>query len=136
MLYALLAYHHETDVKSMSEAEDAALMDRLMGVHDRHAGRMGPAARLGATQLAAVVGPKGLVTDGPFAETKEAMLGFYVLDCADQAEAIAIARDLNAANPGAIYEIRPIVTYVPGTAFPAADAGLDLVRPGGPALRP
>jgi hypothetical protein len=129
MLYALLAYHDETDVKSMSEAEDAALMDRLMGVHDRHAARMGPAARLGATQLAAVVRGKGLVTDGPFAETKEAMLGFYVLDCADRAEAIALAQDLNAANPNAIYEVRPIVTYVPGTAFPHTDAGLELVRP-------
>lgn len=72
---------------------------------------------------------KRVITDGPFAETKEAMLGFYVLDCADQAEAIAIAQDLKAANPSAIYEIRPIVKYVPGTAFPAADAGLELVRP-------
>jgi len=129
MLYALLAYHDETDVKSMSEAEDAALMDRLMDVHDRHEARMGPAARLGATELAAVVRAKGLVTDGPFAETKEAMLGFYVLDCADRAEAIAIAQDLKAANPGAIYEVRPIVLYVPGAAFPLTDAGLELVRP-------
>jgi hypothetical protein len=129
MLYALLAYHEETDVKSMSEAEDAALMDRLMGVHDRLRGRMGPAARLGATELACVVHSKGLVTDGPFAETKEAMLGFYVIDCADRAEAIAAAQALKAANPNAIYEIRPIVTFVPGTAFPHTDAGLELVRP-------
>ena len=129
MLYAILAYHDETDVKSMSEAEDAALMDRLMGVHDRHAGRLGPAARLGATELACVVHGKGLVTDGPFAETKESMLGFYVIDCADRAGAIAAAQDLKAANPGAIYEIRPIVTYVPGAAFPHTDAGLELVRP-------
>jgi hypothetical protein len=129
MLYALLAYHDETDVKSMSEAEDAALMDRLMDVHDRHADRMGPAARLGATQLAAVVRGRGLVTDGPFVETKESMLGFYVLDCADRDAAIAIAQALKAANPNATYEVRPIVTYVPGTAFPHTDAGLELVRP-------
>jgi len=129
MLYALLAYHDETDVKGMSEAEDAALMDRLMGVHDRLEGRMGPAARLGATQLAAVVRGGGLVTDGPFVETKESMLGFYVIDCADRAEAVAAAQALNAANPNAIYEIRPIVTYVPGAAFPHTDAGLELVRP-------
>jgi hypothetical protein len=129
MLYALLAYHDETDVQAMSEAEDAALMGRLMGVHDRLAGRMGPAARLGATELAAVVRGKGLVTDGPFAETKEHMLGFYVIDCADRAEAIVAAQELKAANPGAIYEVRPIVTYVPGTAFPLTEAGLELVRP-------
>ncbi|MBU1378317.1 MAG: YciI family protein [Alphaproteobacteria bacterium] len=129
MLYALLAYHEETDVKAMTEVEDNALMDRLLAVHQRLDGQMGPAARLGATQLAAVVRGKGLVTDGPFAETKEAMLGFYVLDCADRAQAIAIAQQLNAANPNAIYEVRPIVTYVPGAAFPRTDAGLDLVRP-------
>jgi hypothetical protein len=129
MLYALLAFHDETDVKSMSEAEDAALMDRLMGVHERHTGRLGPAARLGATELAAVVRGKSLVTDGPFAETKESMLGFYVVDCVDRAAAIAVAQDLQAANPNAIYEVRPIVTYVPGAAFPRTDAGLELVRP-------
>lgn len=129
MLYALLAYHDETDVKSMTEAQDAALMDRLMGVHDRLQGRMGPAARLGATELACVVHGKGLVTDGPFAETKESMLGFYVIDCADRAQAIAAAQELKAANPNAIYEIRPIVRFVPGTAFPLTDAGLELVRP-------
>lgn len=129
MLYALLAYHDETDVKAMSDDEDAALMGRLMDVHARHEGRLGPAARLGATQLAAVVRRPDLVTDGPFVETKESMLGFYVLDCADRAEAVAVAKDLKAANPNAIYEIRPIVTYVPGAVFPQTDAGLELVRP-------
>lgn len=129
MLYALLAYHEEADVQAMTPDQDDALMDRLMGVHARLEGRMGPAARLGATSLAAVVHGRGLVTDGPFAETKEAMLGFYVIDCADRAEAIAAAQALNAANPNAIYEVRPIVTYVPGAAFPHTDAGLELVRP-------
>lgn len=129
MLYAILAYHDEADVQAMSEAEDNALMGRLMDVHGRLEGNLGPAARLGATELAAVVRGKGLVTDGPFAETKEHMLGFYVIDCADRAGAIAAAQDLQRANPGAIYEVRPIVTYVPGAAFPRTDAGLDLVRP-------
>jgi len=129
MLYAILAYHDEADVKGMTETEDGALMDRLMQVHGRLEGRLGPAARLGATDLATVVRGKGLVTDGPFAETKEAILGFYVIDCADQAHAIAAAEDLKSANPNAIYEIRPIVTFVPGAAFPRTDAGLELVRP-------
>ena len=59
-------------------------------------GRIGPAARLGATKGACVVrGPgKGVVTDGPFTETKEQLLGFYVIDCADRDAAIAAARDL------------------------------------------
>lgn len=129
MLYALLAYHEEADVQAMSETEDDALMARLTGVHDQLAGHLGPAARLGATTLAAVVGPKGLVTDGPFAETKEHLLGLYVLDADDRDAAIAAARALQAANPGAIYEVRPIVLYTPGVPFPRTDAGLDLVRP-------
>lgn len=129
MLYALLAYHDEPEVQAMTTAEDGALMDRLMGVHDQLAGQLGPAARLGATTLAAVVGRKGLVTDGPFAETKEHLLGFYVLEAADRDEAIAAAQALQAVNPGAIYEIRPIVRYIPGAALPDSDAGLELVRP-------
>ncbi len=131
MLYAMLAYHDESDVQSWSEAEDDALMDQLNAVHDRlgRAEALGPAARLGATAKAVVVRGRGLVSDGPFAETKEALLGFYILDCADMAEAVRAAEDFKAANPGAIYELRPIVLYRPGKAIPLTDFGLADVRP-------
>lgn len=130
MLYALLAYHDESHVQSWSEAEDAALMDQLNGVHERlgAAGTLGPAARLGATAKASVVRGKGVVTDGPFAETKEALLGFYILDCETQDEAVRAAEDFKAANPGAIYEVRPIVLFRPGKAIPLSDFGLGDVR--------
>jgi len=87
-------------------------------------GRMGPAARLGATNGACVLrGPgKGVVTDGPFTETKEQLLGFYVIDCADRDAAIAAARDLRRANPSAMYEIRPVSLYRPGVPFPETEA--------------
>jgi hypothetical protein len=50
-----------------------------------------------------------VVFDGPFAETKEQFLGFYVADCANMDEAVAFARDLAEANPGlGCYEIRPL----------------------------
>ena len=49
-----------------------------------------------------------LVIDGPFAETKEQLLGFYLIDCGSLEEALDIARELGAANPGGAYEIRPI----------------------------
>ena len=49
-----------------------------------------------------------LVLDGPFAETKEQLLGFYVLECSNLDEALDAARELGAANPGGSYEIRPI----------------------------
>jgi hypothetical protein len=54
------------------------------------------------------------VTDGPFAETKEQLLGFYVVDVANLDAALGIARELAAANnPGGAYEIRPIASYYP-----------------------
>ena len=132
MLYALLAYHEERDVQSWTDAEDHALMDRLHQVHDRltAARTLGPAARLGATETAATVRGRALVTDGPFAETKEALLGFYVLDCATRDEAVQAALALQAVNPGAIYEVRAIALYLPGAPFPVTDAGLEPVRPG------
>jgi hypothetical protein len=133
MLYAILAYHEEEIVEAWSEAEDQALMSELHQVHDRLTaeGRLGPAARLGSTAGAATLrGPgRGLVIDGPFAETKEHLLGFYVVDCASRDEAIQAARDLKGKNPSAVYEIRPIVLYLPNAPFPATDAGLDAVRP-------
>jgi len=129
MLYAILAYHVEDEVTSWTPQEDAALMLDLNKVHDRlvQQGRLGPAARLGATNGACVLrGPgKGMVTDGPFTETKEQLLGFYVVDCADRDAAIAAARELRHANPSAMYEIRPVSLYRPGVGFPETEAGVD-----------
>jgi hypothetical protein len=126
MLYAFLAYHEEAVIDALSEAEDQTLMAGLRQVHDRlnEEGRLGPAARLGGTGGGFTVrGPgEGLVLDGPFAETKEQLLGFYVVDCADRDAAIAAARDLRGANPSAVYEIRPIRLYLPGVPLEAAEA--------------
>jgi hypothetical protein len=125
MLYAILAYHVEEEVISWTPQEDAALMGELNDVHDRltREGRLGPAVRLGATNGACVLcGGKGVVTDGPFTETKEQLLGFYVVDCADRDAAIAAARDLREVNPSATYEIRPVTLYLPGVAFPVTEA--------------
>ena len=58
-----------------------------------------------------------LVTDGPFAETKEQLLGIYTIEVADLEGAMNVVRDLAAANPTAAYEIRPIMTYVPDAAL-------------------
>ena len=125
MLYAILAYHREDEVTSWSADQDAALMLALNKVHDRLTTekRLGPAARLGATKGACVLrGPgAGTVTDGPFTESKEQLLGFYVIDCADRNAAIAAARDLRRVNPGAIYEIRPVRLYRPGVAIPLTE---------------
>ena len=126
MLYVILAYHVEADVMSWTSEEDAALMANLLRVHDRLNERklLGPTARLGATGKARTLrGPgAGVVLDGPFAETKEQLLGLYVVDCANEDAAIAVARDLRRVNPTAVYEIRPIALYIPGEPFPTTEA--------------
>jgi hypothetical protein len=125
MLYAILAYHVEDEVTSWTPQEDAALMLDLDKVHERlnREKLMGPAARLGATRDACVLrGPgNGFVTDGPFAESKEQLLGFYVIDCANRDAAIAAARELRQVNPSAMYEIRPVKLYRPGVPFPLTE---------------
>lgn len=126
MLYALLAYHVEEVVTSWTPEEDRALMTDLLKVHDRlaEAGRLGPAARLGPTLAAQTLrgAGEGLVVDGPFAETKEQLLGFYILDVASEDEALQTARDLRRANPSAVYEVRPIMLYLPGKDVPLTEA--------------
>lgn len=125
MFYAILAYHVEQTIQALTPQQDAALMHDLLEVNARltREGKLGPAARLGATADAVTLrGPgDGIVIDGPFAETKEQLLGLYVLDCATQEEAIAAARDLRRVNPSAVYEIRPITFYLPGLAFPVTE---------------
>ena len=126
MLYAILAYHVEAEVMSWTPEQDAAVMTGVLAVHDRlNANKLlGPAARLGGTAEARTLrGPgAGMVIDGPFAETKEQLLGLYVVDCAGEEEAIGIARDLRRVNPSAVYEIRPIRLYLPGEALPETAA--------------
>jgi hypothetical protein len=118
MLYAILCYNEEDVVWSWSKAEDDAVMARLGVVQERltRAGKLGPSLRLlpttAATTLRKTSDPP-LVIDGPFAETKEQLLGFYVIDVADLDEALSIARELAGANPGGAYEIRPVALYNP-----------------------
>lgn len=119
MYYAILAYHEEGVVETWSKEEDAALMTELLQVNDRlvREKSLGPAARLGPTERAVTLRGKGegIVIDGPFAETKEQLLGFYVVDFPTIEAAVAAARELRRANPTAVYEIRPVSLYLPGT---------------------
>jgi len=120
MLYSILAYHEEGAITELTPDEDAALMEDLFRTHDRinRTSRLGPAARLDLTASAVTLrGPgDGTVIDGPFAETKEALLGLYVIECASLEDAVAAARDLRRVNRSAVYEIRPITVYLPGVA--------------------
>ena len=121
MQYAILCYHDENVVCAWSKEEDDAVMAKLSGVQDKLArqGKLGPVVRLLPTTAATTLRndrEPPLVLDGPFAETKEQLLGFYVVDCASLEEVLQIARELGAANPGGAYEIRPIGAFIPGSA--------------------
>jgi hypothetical protein len=121
VLYAVLCYNDEAAVCSWSKDEEAAVMARLGAVQQKLAkeGRLGPVARLLPTTAATTLRKDRdppLVIDGPFAETKEQLLGFYVIDCASLEHALETAKELGRANPGGSYEIRPILEFRPGSA--------------------
>ncbi len=113
MLYAILCYNSEDAIGAWSKEYHDETMAKLMVVQDKLAkqGRLGPVARLLPTTAATTLrkGRDELVIDGPFAETKEQLLGFYIIDCASLDQAVATAKDLAKANPGTgSYEIRPV----------------------------
>jgi hypothetical protein len=120
MLYAILCYNDENVTCAWSKEQDDAVMAKLSVVQDKltRQGRLGPVARLLPTTAATTLRKDReppLVIDGPFAETKEQLLGFYVVDCENLEAALDVARDLGAANPGGSYEIRPVGVFRPGS---------------------
>ena len=127
MLYAILCYHDEDFVGSWSKDQDEAVMKKLAVVHGKlhKEGRLGPVARLLPTTAATTMRKDDppLVLDGPYAETKEQLLGFYLVDCDNLDAAVEVAKDLGEANPGGAYEIRPVGVFMPGSTTATAKAG-------------
>ena len=114
MLYTLLCYNKEDVVWAWSKEEDDAVMNRLSVVHEKlvKQGKLGPSLRLLPTTAAATL-RGSMVIDGPFAETKEQLLGFYVIDVENLDAALDVAKELSAANPTSVYEVRPVALFVP-----------------------
>ena len=116
MQYAILCYHDEGHVWSWTKEEEAKVMGALTEVRASLTarGKLGASLRLmptgAATTLRKSQDPP-LVIDGPFAETKEQLLGFYLIDANDLEDALGVARELAKANPGGAYEIRPIALF-------------------------
>lgn len=127
MLYALLCYNSEEAVFSWTKEQDDEVMAKLGVVHQRLAaqGKMGPSLRLMPTTAATTLRKSDppMVIDGPYAETKEQLLGFYVMDLENLEEALSVARDLGEANPGGAYEIRPLLLFLPGELPEEAKVG-------------
>jgi hypothetical protein len=120
MLYAILCYDDEAVVDAWSKEKDDAVMASLGAVTGKLADerRLGPVARLMSSKSATTVrkGKTATVTDGPFAETKELLLGFYVVECASREAAIDVAKELaQASGSNGAFEIRPLRVFIPGS---------------------
>jgi hypothetical protein len=113
MLYAILCYNNESAVASWPKEHEDAVMARHQEVMQQVAqrGKLGPVARLMPTGTASTIRDRA-VLDGPFAETKEQLLGFYIVDCASLEEAQELARQL--IEPPGCTEVRPVHSYWPG----------------------
>ena len=112
MKFACLFYIDEDIAKRLSPEEDAKLTDKTIEEdwRLRREGRLILSQPL-QPQKAAVTsrgrGGRILTTDGPFAETKEQMGGFDIVDCKDLDEAIEVASKIPGARDGSI-EVRPL----------------------------
>jgi hypothetical protein len=122
MLYAILCYNDEAAVEAWPKAKDDAVIAKRRTVTDKLAqqGRLGPVLRLMNTTAATTVryGGEPVVIDGPFAETKEQLLGLYVIDVASLEEAVEVARQMagrNGDGGSGAFEIRPLRAFIPDT---------------------
>ena len=114
MEYLLLIYDAETDWAKLSEAEQGKMYQEYMtfteGIQKSGNHKAGQQLQPVATATTVRVRDgKRVVTDGPFAETREQLGGFYWIEAKDLDEAIAIAERIPSARIGSI-EVRPIVS--------------------------
>jgi hypothetical protein len=113
MDYLLLIYDNEADIAKMSEAEMGAMYQEFgsftQGIQQSGNFRSGQQLQPVATATTIRVRDgKRVVTDGPFAETREQLGGFYWIQAKDLDEALAIAERCPGARLGSI-EVRPVV---------------------------
>ena len=123
MLFSILLFDTDESVAGMTPEQEEALMAQHFGVQAKllAEGRLGPVVRLGPSHRAKTYRPrrKAVVIDGPVAETKEQLLGLYVVECASMDEALEIARSLPVLNTS--FEVRPVRRYIPGVGLPGVD---------------
>lgn len=112
MQYAILCYDDEKVIDSWTQAEDDAVIAKHRSVVGELAkvGRLGPVLRLMPTRAAMTVrsGDQPLVLDGPFAETKEQLLGLWIVEAESQDEALETAKKLAGHKETGSLEVRPL----------------------------
>lgn len=112
MKYVLLVYQNEKAAKAATDEEMAASLARFEAFHEEAgaSGQLQQGTRLHHSDTATTVRLREgqiLTTDGPYAETKEQLGGFYLAECEDLDEAIELAARVPTAESGHI-EIRPV----------------------------
>jgi hypothetical protein len=111
MKYALLIYAPENGaVESLPDDERQKLHAEYMALAERPSAVGGAQLQPGATATTVRVdGGQTLTTDGPYAETKEILGGFYLIDVEDIDSALEFASKVPAARLGGSVEVRPLV---------------------------
>jgi hypothetical protein len=110
--YALLIYSNDTGWDGLSEDEQSA-------IYGEYAAISGSAGIIGGQELAGsetattvrVQDGKTLTTDGPFAETKESLGGFFLFEAGDLDAALELAARIPAARRGGAIEVRPVMEH-------------------------
>ena len=115
MRYAMLIYSVETPWDQVSPEQMQEVMDayNAFGAEAREKGVMLGGEALQTTDQAKTVrvqDGKTLITNGPFAETKEVLGGFYLFECTNEAEALEWAAKIPGAKWGCV-EVRPLVEF-------------------------
>ncbi|HEU0202554.1 MAG TPA: YciI family protein [Burkholderiaceae bacterium] len=115
MKYLCLIYDEERKLAAMTKSESEALMDEYFTFSRdiRENGHYVAGAQLQPVQSATTVrvrNGKLSTTDGPFAETKEQLGGYYLIEAKDLNEAIQVAARIPSARLGSV-EVRPIVEH-------------------------
>ena len=110
MKYALLIYSNDAEWDNLSDDERQAIYGEYFAVSET-AGVVGGQELQGADTATTVRVHNGstLTTDGPFAETKEALGGFFLFEANDIDSAIELASRIPAARRGGAVEVRPVV---------------------------
>jgi hypothetical protein len=113
MKYILLIYDQEKAWEKLSRTEQQDIMAEYRPLseslkssgHYQSGSQLGPVASAASVRLR---DGKRMVTDGPFAETREQLGGYYLIEAKDRDEAIAIAARIPSARMGTV-EVRPLV---------------------------
>ena len=112
MKFMFMIYHDENVLDALPQGEMQALIDSALDYDDeiRQSGHYIVSDALESSRTARTIrvrGGKVSTTDGPFAETKEQLAGFYLIEAGDLNEAIQIASKIPPAREGSV-EVRPV----------------------------